>query len=100
MPKEKLTVVIPAYNEEYRLPPTITKILEWADTTSVFEIELIIVDDGSEDKTCDIVQEFSQKDLRIRLIQERHVGAVHAILKGFKAGMFGIPPNVPKKTGS
>jgi cellulose synthase/poly-beta-1,6-N-acetylglucosamine synthase-like glycosyltransferase len=47
MPKKQLTVVIPAYNEENRLPPTIRKALEWADKTSVFEIELIIVDDGS-----------------------------------------------------
>jgi dolichyl-phosphate beta-glucosyltransferase len=94
MAKDKLTIVIPAYNEEHRLPPTISKILNWADTTSVFVIELIIVDDGSEDKTCDIVQEFSRKDLRVRLIQESHVGAVHAILKGFQAAKYPLVGNM------
>jgi glycosyltransferase involved in cell wall biosynthesis len=88
MPKKQLTVVIPAYNEENRLPPTIRKALEWADKTSVFEIELIIVDDGSEDRTCELVREFASKDSRVRLIEETHVGAVHAILAGFRAAKY------------
>ena len=94
MQKEQLTIVIPTYNEEYRLPPTISKVLEWADSTSVFDIELIIVDDGSDDKTCDIVQEISRKDSRIRLIKESHVGAVHAILKGFLAAKYPLVGNM------
>ena len=75
MPKEQLTIVIPVYNEETRLPPTIAKIFEWADETTLFEVELIIVDDGSEDNTCGIVKEFTKKDSRVRLIQETHVGS-------------------------
>ncbi|SVD14116.1 uncharacterized protein METZ01_LOCUS366970, partial [marine metagenome] len=88
MPKKQLTIVIPAYNEENRLPPNIRKALEWADKTSVFEIEFIIVDDGSEDRTCDLVREFTSKDSRVRLIEETHVGAVHAILAGFRAAKY------------
>ena len=94
MPKKQLTIVIPAYNEENRLPPTIRKVLEWADKTSVFEIELIIVDDGSEDRTCDLVREFASKDSRVRLIQETHVGAVHAIRKGFRAAKYPLVGNM------
>ena len=94
MSKERLTIVIPAYNEESRLPLTIKKVLEWADKTSIFEIELIIVDDGSEDRTCDVVQEFAAKDSRVRLIEEIHVGAVHAILKGFRAAKYSLVGNM------
>ena len=94
MPKEQLTIVIPVYNEETRLPPTIAKIFEWADETTLFEIELIIVDDGSEDNTCGIVKEFTKKDSRVRLIQETHVGAMHAILKGFLAAKYSLVGNM------
>ena len=94
MPKEQLTIVIPVYNEETRLPPTIAKIFEWADETTLFEVELIIVDDGSEDNTCGIVKEFTKKDSRVRLIQETHVGAMHAILKGFLAAKYSLVGNM------
>jgi dolichyl-phosphate beta-glucosyltransferase len=94
MPKEQLTIVIPAYNEENRLPPTIQKVLAWADQTTVFDIELIIVDDGSEDRTCERVREFANQDSRIRLIEETHVGAMHAILKGFWAAKYPLVGNM------
>jgi dolichyl-phosphate beta-glucosyltransferase len=94
MPKAQLTIVIPAYNEENRLPPTIQKVLAWADQTTVFDIELIIVDDGSEDRTCERVREFATHDSRIRLIQETHVGAMHAILKGFRAAKYPLVGNM------
>jgi glycosyltransferase involved in cell wall biosynthesis len=94
MSREQLTIVIPTYNEETRLPPTIKKIIEWANQTPVFEIELIIVDDGSVDRTCDLVREFSKKDSRIRLIEEEHIGAMHAILVGFKAAKYPLVGNM------
>jgi glycosyltransferase involved in cell wall biosynthesis len=94
MPKEQLTIVIPAYNEENRLPPTIRETLGWADRTPVFEVELIIVDDGSEDRTCNIVRELAKRDSRIRLIQETHVGAAHAILAGFRAAKYPLVGNM------
>ena len=94
MQKKQLTIVIPAYNEEARLPPTIKKVLQWADQTTVFDIELIIVDDGSGDRTCDVVREFASKDSRVRLIQETHVGAMHAILKGFQVARYPLVGNM------
>jgi dolichyl-phosphate beta-glucosyltransferase len=94
MPKTQLTIVIPAYNEENRLPPTIQKVLAWADQTTVFDIELIIVDDGSEDLTCERVRDFANQDSRIRLIQETHVGAMHAILTGFRAAKYPFVGNM------
>ena len=94
MKKKQLTIVIPAYNEETRLPPTIKKVLQWADQTTVFDIELIIVDDGSGDRTRDLVREFADKDSRVRLIEETHVGAMHAILAGFQAARYPLVGNM------
>ena len=92
--RAQLTIVIPAFNEEDRLPPTMEKVLEWADQTEVFEVELIIVDDGSRDQTCDIVQEVVNKDSRVRLIRETHVGAVNAIMAGFRAAKYPLVGNM------
>ena len=94
MQKKQLSIVIPAYNEETRLPPTIKKVLQWADQTTVFDIELIIVDDGSEDRTCELVREFSGQDSRVRLIEETHVGAFHAIIVGFQSAKYSLVGNM------
>ena len=94
MKKKQLTIVIPAYNEETRLPPTIKKVLQWANQTTVFDIELIIVDDGSGDRTCDLVREFADKDSRVRLIEETHVGPMHAILVGFQSAKYPLVGNM------
>jgi dolichyl-phosphate beta-glucosyltransferase len=94
MQKNQLSIIIPAYNEETRLPPTIKKTLQWADQTTLFDVELIIVDDGSGDRTCDLVREFAIKDSRVRLIEETHVGAMHAIIAGFQAAKYSFVGNM------
>jgi dolichyl-phosphate beta-glucosyltransferase len=92
--KVDLSIVIPAYNEERRLPPTIEKVLEWADDSAVFNIELIIVDDGSQDGTRAMVRTFAERDARVRLIEETHVGAMHAIMSGFRAARYELVGNM------
>lgn len=51
-----LSIVLPAYDEEERLGATITKILSYIDANSI-NAELIIVDDGSGDRTADVARE-------------------------------------------
>jgi len=46
-----LSIVIPAYNEEKRLPDTLDRVLEWLDRQRLEFRELIVVDDGSSDGT-------------------------------------------------
>jgi glycosyltransferase involved in cell wall biosynthesis len=63
-----LSIVIPAYNEEQRLPSTITAVLRWLSTTQLKPAEVIVVDDGSSDGTADVVAGFSRKDPAVRLL--------------------------------
>ena len=52
----ELSIVLPAFDEEERLGGTITKILGYLDANSI-NAELIIVDDGSGDRTADVARE-------------------------------------------
>lgn len=63
----QLSVIIPAYNEEKRLPTTLESVHKFlSDAERDFEI--IVVDDGSSDSTCEVVKAFSVDHCGIRLI--------------------------------
>ena len=51
-----LSIIIPAYNEELRLAPTLKSVQEYLSTQD-YTGEIIVVDDGSSDKTAALVQE-------------------------------------------
>ncbi len=55
MTRPRLSVVIPAYNEARRLPPTLTKVLDWL-RAQPFPGEVVVVDDGSRDGTLDLAR--------------------------------------------
>ncbi len=77
-----LSIVIPAYNEEKRLTPFINDVLTYINKLKK-EIEIIIVDDGSNDNTNQIAQEFASTDKRIRIItSQENCGKGSAVKKG------------------
>jgi dolichyl-phosphate beta-glucosyltransferase len=53
-PLRSLSVVIPAYNEENRLPATLDRVMEWLGGRGLEFSEVIVVDDGSADNTADV----------------------------------------------
>ena len=63
----KLSVIIPAYNEEKRLPPTLSSVWSYLQQRGE-PFEILVVDDGSVDHTIDIVQEFGKHHDNVRLI--------------------------------
>ncbi|MFG2143919.1 dolichyl-phosphate beta-glucosyltransferase [Streptomyces sp. NPDC048696] len=80
-----LSVVVPAYNEERRLRPTLEAIRDHLHSSQL-AWELIVVDDGSGDATADIAREAAARDPRIRLVAAEHNrGKGHALRLGVAA---------------
>lgn len=66
----KISVIIPAYNAERFIAETIQSVLN----QTFQDFELIVLNDGSKDKTPEIVQEFCNKDERVKLINKPNTG--------------------------
>ncbi len=85
-PSYQLSIIIPALNEETRIPKTLTKIITYLKTaTKLLPAEIIVIDDGSTDRTVDIVYQIPTSDT-IRIVVESHSsnrGKGAAIRTGF-----------------
>lgn len=79
----KVSIVMPAYNSEEYIKESVYSVIAqtWCNW------ELLIIDDGSTDNTCLIVEQLSEKDLRIRLFRNsvnrgvaasRNMGILHS----------------------
>ena len=80
----ELSVVIPAYNEEKRLPSTLESVHTYLSNRRV-NFELIIVDDGSTDGTVDVVKEFGKHHAGVRLLSySPNCGKGRAVREGVK----------------
>lgn len=76
--KELISIVIPAYNIQSYLGPTLDSIL--AQTYE--NLEIIVVNDGSKDATGDVADAYAAKDSRIRVIHKENGGVTSARLRG------------------
>ncbi len=64
---DSLSIIIPAYNEEKRLPGTLRQVLDWLTRGTFSFREVIVVDDGSRDTTARVVEEFASANACLRL---------------------------------
>jgi len=81
-PEINLSLIIPAYNERWRLPSTLIEALDYLNSRN-YSYEIIIVDDGSKDDTCDLVDRFSRIHKQIKLIRlAKNRGKGHAVQSG------------------
>jgi dolichyl-phosphate beta-glucosyltransferase len=70
-----LSVVVPAYDEENRIGPSLDRVLAWSRERSV-ALEVIVVDDGSRDGTARLVESYAERGVRlVRLPANRGKGA-------------------------
>ena len=88
-----LSLVIPAYNEVDRLPKLLERLKGW-HPAGFDPIEILIVDDGSTDSTRALVKEFLPRDERVRLIESKHGGAMHAVIAGYREARYGFIANI------
>ncbi len=84
MKKTSISIVIPAYNEEENIKWVILNTLK--NLPKYFkDFEIIVVDDGSTDKTGVIVDKLIDKNKALRVIHQKNGGFSKAMLKGIKA---------------
>lgn len=82
---DKISVVVSCYNEQEALPLFYKEITKVAKEIKNAEFELVFVNDGSKDKTLDIIREFRQKDERVKYISfSRNFGKEAAMYAGLK----------------
>jgi len=80
-----LSVVIPVYNEEENLPPLWAELREVLDTLRL-SFEVVFVDDGSRDRSAELIRGFREQDARVRLVRlKANAGETAATDAGFKA---------------
>ena len=77
VPAPRVSVLVPAYNEEKVIAKTLGAILA-SDYNGEFEV--VVVDDGSSDKTADVVAGIG--DPRVRLVRQKNSGKAHALQRG------------------
>lgn len=79
-----LSIVIPAHNEEARIEPTLDAYANYFDTKYGEDYELVVVVNGSSDRTEAIVRQRAEASPRIRpIIEPRPIGKGGAVLLGF-----------------
>jgi glycosyltransferase involved in cell wall biosynthesis len=81
---KSLSIVIPVYNEEDNVGPLVARI---GEATSGWEgtVEILFVDDGSSDRTLDLLKEAQAGDARIRIAHFRkNMGQTAAMAAGFR----------------
>jgi glycosyltransferase involved in cell wall biosynthesis len=70
----RVSVIIPAYNAAWTIDETLLSVRMQTHT----DIEIIVVDDGSADRTCEIVEQHAAEDTRIRLLTQANRGVASA----------------------
>ncbi len=76
-----LSIVVPAFNEESRIGVSLDRLGEFLATFDR-SWEIVVVDDGSTDRTAEIVEEHYERDARIRLVKAPHGGKGAAVRLG------------------
>lgn len=83
---DKISAIVPCYNEEQALPYLYDELVKVANQMSHIEFEFIFINDGSKDKTLEIIRGLRQKDIRVRYVSfSRNFGKEAAIYAGLEA---------------
>ena len=81
-----ISIIIPCYNEEESIPLFYKEIKKVMEEMKRVKFELIFVNDGSKDKTLDILRKLSKEDNKVRYISfSRNFGKEAGILAGLEA---------------
>ena len=80
---KKISIIVPAYNEEESLPMLFERVTALIDSIPDYEFEVLFVDDGSKDKTLELIKEQRRKDQRYSYVTfARNFGKETAMIAG------------------
>jgi cellulose synthase/poly-beta-1,6-N-acetylglucosamine synthase-like glycosyltransferase len=79
-PKAQVSVLIPAFNEERVIERSVAQVLASEDV----RVEVIVIDDGSRDRTAEIVDKAFGRDRRVRLLRLENGGKARALNHGLQ----------------
>ena len=81
MTRPFLSIVIPAYNEENRLPKTLEQVCSFIESQA-YRAEVLVVENGSNDRTFEEAQRFAEGRPNISILQEHERGKGRAVRRG------------------
>lgn len=76
----KVSVIVPIYNAYNYLKPALDSVL----AQTLFELEVICIDDGSTDHSLEIIKEYQSQDERVRIVTETNAGPARARNNGIR----------------
>ena len=80
---KKISIIIPAYNEEESLPILYERLSKLMEAMNSYEFEILFINDGSKDKTIEIIKSMREKDNRICYVDfARNFGKEIAMIAG------------------
>lgn len=77
----KASIIMPVYNASSYIVQSVSQIL----SQQLYDIELLLVDDGSTDESASICDAYAAKDDRIKVLHEAHHGVAHSRQVGLEA---------------
>jgi glycosyltransferase involved in cell wall biosynthesis len=84
MERKSISFVLPAYNEEDNIEKAVTSVIEVAKDLPIENYEVIVVNDGSSDRTAEIIDRLKQENPHVRPIHhETNMGYAVALRTGF-----------------
>ncbi len=81
MTKPFLSLILPAHNEEHRLPKTLSQAYDFFQKQS-YSVEIVVVENGSQDRTLELAQSFTQQIPYLHVIHEDRRGKGLAVKRG------------------
>ena len=89
---EKISIIIPAYNEEKRIKETLNSNLKFFKNLKkrkILDFEMIVAVNGSKDRTIEIVKGFAKKNKELRYLNLKRGAKGYAVIEGFKEALKG-----------
>lgn len=83
--KDLITVIVPCYNEEQALPYFYEEIIKVAKEMKKQDFEFLFINDGSKDKTLELLRDLAKKDKRVRYVSfSRNFAKEAAMMAGLE----------------